>query len=117
MFLNKLFAVTIHTCGTAVNKCGHTIKSGSYSASYSLNVPNPSGNPLTTALNIVIGVVAALSLLFVVIGGFRYVLSDGNPQAASTAKSTIIYAIVGLVVALSAELIVSFVIGNGTLGG
>jgi len=101
MINNIFYAVTIHTP----------------KASYSLDVPNPSGNPLTTALNIVIGIVAALSLLFVVIGGFRYVLSDGNQQSAATARSTIIYAIVGLVVSLAAELIVSFVIGNGTLGG
>lgn len=75
------------------------------------------GGALSTALNIIIGIVAAVSVLFVVIGGLRYVLSAGDPQAAAKARSTIIHALIGLVVALSAEAIVSFVLDNGTIGG
>lgn len=65
---------------------------------------------LGDVLQIVIGIVAALSLLFIVIGGLRYVLSDGDPQNASKAKSTIIYSLVGLLIAIAAQAIVSFVL-------
>jgi hypothetical protein len=68
-------------------------------------------------LNIVIGIVAAISVLFVVVGGLRFVLSAGDPQAASRARSTVIYAVVGLVVAVAAEAIVAFVLSNSTLSG
>ncbi|MEO6513583.1 MAG: hypothetical protein ABIR37_02725 [Candidatus Saccharimonadales bacterium] len=63
-------------------------------------------------LGIVFSVVGALALLFITIGGFRYVLSQGDPQATSKAKNTILYALVGLVVAIVAQVIVTFVIGR-----
>jgi hypothetical protein len=67
---------------------------------------------LTTILNIVFGVVGGLSLLFVVIGGFRYIISSGDPQNTVRARNTIIYAVVGLVVTLIAAGIVNFVVGR-----
>ncbi len=71
-----------------------------------------SNTTLKTILSIVLGVVGALSLLFVTIGGFRYVLSQGDPQATSKAKSTILYALIGLIIAGVAQAIVTFVIGK-----
>jgi uncharacterized membrane protein YidH (DUF202 family) len=67
---------------------------------------------LTTILNIAIGIIAAVSVLFIMIGGLRYILSDGDPQKASKAKNTIIYAAVGLIIAISAEAIVAFALNN-----
>lgn len=67
---------------------------------------------LTNILNIAIGIIAAVSVLFIMIGGLRYILSDGDPQKASRAKNTIIYAVVGLLVAISAEAIVAFALNN-----
>jgi len=67
---------------------------------------------VSTLLSIVLTVVGALSLLFITIGGFRYVISQGDPQATAKAKHTIIYAVVGLVVAVFAQVIITFVIGR-----
>jgi multisubunit Na+/H+ antiporter MnhB subunit len=69
-------------------------------------------NVVTLILNIVFGIVGSLSLLFIVIGGFRYVISGGDPQNTARAKNTIIYAVVGLAVTLLAAAIVNFVVGN-----
>lgn len=67
------------------------------------------GTPeLQQILTIFFGILAGIAVLFVIIGGFRYVISNGKPQDMTKAKDTIIYALVGLVVALSAEAIVSF---------
>lgn len=63
-------------------------------------------------LAIVFGVLGALSVLMVVIGGFRYVASQGDPQATAKAKGTIIYAVIGLVVAIFSITIVTFVLRN-----
>ncbi len=68
------------------------------------------GSFIQTVLRIVIGIIAAISILFVAIGGLRYVLSQGDPQGVSKAKSTIIYALIGLVVALLAQGIILFVL-------
>ena len=43
-------------------------------------------------------------------GGIRYVLSGGDSGAVSSAKKTILYAVVGLIVAILAYAIVNFVI-------
>lgn len=63
-----------------------------------------------TALNVVIGILAAVSVLFVAIGGMRYIFSQGDPQAVSKAKSTIVYALIGLAVVLAAQGIVTLVL-------
>ena len=67
---------------------------------------------LQDILKIVFAILAALAVLFIVMGALRMVTSQGNPQEASKARSTIIYALVGLLVALLAEAIVAFVLGR-----
>ena len=50
----------------------------------------------------------------IIIGGFRYIISSGDSGQITSAKNTILYAIVGLVIVLFAQLIVRFVIGSAT---
>lgn len=65
---------------------------------------------VTNTISIVIATTAAISLLFIVIGGFRYILSQGDPQGVSKAKGTVLYALIGLIVAIAAQVIVLFVL-------
>jgi hypothetical protein len=76
------------------------------------NLPNPSANQseLTTILSIVFGIIGAFALLIITISGMRYITSGGNPEKTAKAKNGIIYSLVGLVVAISAEAIVTFVV-------
>lgn len=67
---------------------------------------------MNAIIGIVFGVAGALALLFIVIGGLRYILSDGDPNNISQAKKTVIYALVGLVITMAAYAIVSFVINQ-----
>ena len=69
-------------------------------------------NTLKSVLSLTFAVVGGLSFLFIVIGGFRYVLSHGDAQGVDRAKNTILYALIGLIVALLAEALVTFVIGR-----
>lgn len=55
------------------------------------------------------GMIAAFIIMY---GGFRYLISAGEPQKISAAKTTIINAIVGLVIALVASQIVGFIAGK-----
>ncbi len=71
-----------------------------------------SNSELGQILQIVFAVVGALAVLFVVIAGLRFVVAQGDPQDVARARSTIIYALVGLMVALAAEAIVSLVLGK-----
>lgn len=63
-------------------------------------------------LNILFAVLGAIALLVITIAGFRYIVSRGEPQAIARAKDTIIYALIGLVIAILAFSIVNFVVGN-----
>ena len=74
----------------------------------------------TTITNVMLFIVGAISVIMVVIGGLRYVVSGGNSTNITTAKNTILYAIVGLIIAIMAYAVINFVIGSfipGASGG
>lgn len=64
----------------------------------------------TTVTNTMLFIVGAISVIMVVVGGLRYVVSGGNATNISTAKNTILYAIIGLVISILAYAIINFVI-------
>lgn len=74
-------------------------------------IAGPNG-ALITITNILALVAGAVSIIFIVIGGFKYVTSNGDSSSVASAKNTIIYAIVGLVVAALARSLINFVIGK-----
>jgi hypothetical protein len=57
---------------------------------------------LTMVLGSLQGIIAILSVIFIVIGGIMYITSAGNETAITRAKSTITAALVGLAIALAA---------------
>jgi len=63
-------------------------------------------------INIFSIVVGAVSVIMIIIGGFRYIISGGDSSGVSGAKNTILYAIVGLVIVLFSQVLVRFVISN-----
>ena len=67
---------------------------------------------LKTSLTIVFTILGAVAVMMVVIGAIKYGSSQGDPSAISSAKNTILYSIIGLVVCIFAISIVSFVIGR-----
>lgn len=71
-----------------------------------------SSHQLTVALEVVFGIAAALAVLMIVIAGFRFVTAQGNSQETAKARATIVYAVIGLLVAITAEAIVAWVIGE-----
>lgn len=60
-------------------------------------------------VNTLLFIVGAISVVMLIYGGLRYSASAGNPNAVTSAKNTIMYAIVGLVVAFAAFAIVNWV--------
>lgn len=74
-----------------------------------------SGGLFQTIANVLIFIVGAVSVIMLIVGGLRYVLSSGNASAVEGAKNTILFAIIGVVVAALAFAIVSFVVQK--LGG
>jgi hypothetical protein len=79
-----------------------------------------SGGVITSLTNVLLFVAGALSVVMIIVGGLRYAISGGDSGAVTTAKNTILYAIVGLVIALVAFALVNFVLtafAPGASGG
>ncbi|MCX6728155.1 MAG: pilin [Candidatus Saccharibacteria bacterium] len=68
------------------------------------------GGVFQTIVNISLYVIGAISVLMLIYGGIRYTTSGGDAKNVTAAKNTILYAIVGIVVAILAYAIVNFVI-------
>jgi hypothetical protein len=78
---------------------------------------NSCGNASLTAImanltNALIFLVGAISVIMMVIGGLRYVTSNGDSKSVEGAKNTITYAVIGIIVAIAAYAIVNFVVTN-----
>ena len=65
--------------------------------------------------NIVLLIVGLISVIMLVYGGLRYILSGGDSKKVTDAKNTILYAIIGLIISMLAYAIVHFVL-NSVIG-
>lgn len=70
------------------------------------------GDIAKDVVNIMFFIVGIMAVIMIIWGGIRYVLSAGNSAALTSAKNTIMYAVIGLIVAILAYTIVNFVINT-----
>lgn len=61
-------------------------------------------------INIVLYILEAIAVIVIIIAGFMYVVSNGDPSTVKKAKDTILYAVIGLIVAIMAYAIINFVV-------
>lgn len=67
---------------------------------------------LKTITNVLLFIIGAVSVIMIIYGGITYVTSGGNSTRVQSAKNTILYAVVGLIVAILAYAVVNFVISS-----
>lgn len=60
--------------------------------------------------NTILYIVGIIAVIMLIIGGIKYVISGGDSKKVTDAKNTVLYAIIGLVIAFLAFAIVNFVI-------
>lgn len=74
------------------------------------------GDTLTPRLNGIIEVLlfiaGVLAVIIIVVSGIKYMTANGNKSTIESAKSTLIYAVVGLIVVIAAYAIVEFILGK-----
>ncbi len=75
---------------------------------------NKANDIIKTVINIFSLLVGVVSVIMIIVGGFKYITSNGDSNNVSSAKSTIIYAIIGLIIVALAQFIVQFVLGKVT---
>ena len=69
---------------------------------------------LATILNLFSIIAGIATVIMVIYAGFRYIVSGGDEKGVKSAKNTMLYAIVGIVLVLLAQVIVQFVFGRLT---
>jgi ABC-type Fe3+ transport system permease subunit len=91
------------------------LKCGSDSgAGQSNKDPASLNNTIKTVLNLLSAIIGVLSVVMIMVGGFRYVTSGGRDDSVKSAKNTITYALIGLVVASTAQIMVHFVLAKAS---
>ena len=67
---------------------------------------------LTRGLNITYYILGGVAVIFIILAGYQYLTANGEPGKAQKAMQTILYAVIGLVVVVSAFAITNFVAGR-----
>jgi hypothetical protein len=93
-------------------KCGSNIDglSGGGCNSNVSGSSNQLEDLIRTIINVFSVIVGSVSVIMIIIGGFRYITSGGDSNNVGGAKNTILYAIVGLIIVAFAQVIVQFVL-------
>lgn len=74
---------------------------------------NETISPIVQSIvNTLLFAIGTVSVIMIIAGGFRYTISNGDSGKVKQAKDTILYSVVGLIIALSAFAIVRFVATN-----
>lgn len=106
--------VTIHhSFATAMAICGHNSSTNQdiYCDTGLPTVSASSGN-LQIILQYLFGALGAVAVIMILIGAIQFITSSGDPQAVTKARETIIYSLAGILVCVSAEIIVTFILTN-----
>lgn len=71
---------------------------------------NNFGTVIGTIINVLLFVIGVISVIMIIVGGFTYATSAGDSGKVGKAKNTILYAVVGLIVAFLAYAVVNYVL-------
>jgi len=67
---------------------------------------------IKTITNVLLFIIGTVAVIMIILGGIRYTTSNGDSSQVTAAKNTILYSVIGLVVALLAFAIINFIIGQ-----
>lgn len=67
---------------------------------------------LTSVINILSAIIGVVAVIMIILSGLKYITSGGDGQKVASAKNTLVYSLVGLVIVALAQLIVHFVLGK-----
>jgi hypothetical protein len=76
------------------------------------SLPHASDNTVKILLSDTFILIGALAFLMVVVSGLRYILARGSPERVTSAKNSLMYSLIGVIIAALAATIVNIVINN-----
>ena len=121
----SIISIAIMTCAVfGASVLSTTSLSGSVSAQVSKGIDTATTSEMQgksidgkdglikTVVNILLWAVGILSVIMIIFSGFRYITSSGDASKTKSAQNTLIYSVVGLIVAIMAWAIVNMVINR-----
>lgn len=67
-----------------------------------------------TVINLFSAIVGIVAVVMIIVGGLRYITSGGNDTSVTSAKNTLLYAVIGLIIVALAQVIVRFTLNKIT---
>lgn len=74
----------------------------------------PINKVIHTIINLLSVAVGIVAVIMIIVGGLRYITSGGSDTSVTSAKNTILYAIIGLIIVALAQILVRFVLSKVT---
>ncbi len=113
------FAIPVNLAYAADSPAKSAIQQGACDASGQTNcdpaqAASSLDNTIQSIINILSIIVGIVAVIMLIIGGFRYITSSGSAEGVSSAKRTMLYAIIGLIIVALAQVIVRFVLVHTT---
>jgi hypothetical protein len=111
MFVLSPLPAYAQDCGSDTKsalQCGASSAAGNNANGASAE--NDLQDTIINAINIASVIIAVVAVIMIIVGGAKMITSGGNPESVKSARSTVLYAIIGLVIIMLAQLIARFVI-------
>ncbi len=105
-------SVSESKCYTDVNKNGHIDEDERNTQDKQLE--SSLNNVIETIINLLSVIIGIIAVIMIIIGGAKFITAGGDSGKVSSAKTTVLYAIVGLIIVALAQVIVRFVLSQTT---
>lgn len=113
-----LAPVTVHAADLTNSLCNgielNGSSSGTGTCSNGANQDNSLNRIITLVINTFSVIVGFIAIVMMIYGGFKYITSGGDSGKVTSAKNTILYALIGIVIVALAQLLVRFVFAKAT---
>lgn len=78
------------------------------------NLPQQAANndALTNVFNAVLALGGAVAVAYIIYGGIKFSISNGDPAKVKEAREAIIYSVIGLIIVIISFTLINFVIGK-----
>jgi hypothetical protein len=106
----------------AANDSKTAVCEGVGAASNGGNCTAPSGTPtingvIRTIINLLSVIIGVVAVVMIMVGGIKYITSQGESSNVASAKNTILYAVIGLIIVALAQTIAKFVLSKTSKAG
>ncbi len=106
----SLASVAVGPQVSAFNPFGTCPSDGDSQVCMAASNNEDAANLVQNIISVLLWLIGAVAVIMLIVGGFRYVTSNGSADQIKAAKNTILYAAVGLAVAILGQAIVIFVV-------